>query len=281
MYHHDNTDRNPVTAAILQNFGTHPDVMAIAMGGSRSCGLTDEFSDTDIYVFVNRSIPVNVRRKFLYTVRTSRVEAGLTFWDDGDAFVDAMSGSEVDVMYWNTIWIEDQMKRVLEENQVSLGYSTCHWYTLLNTNVLFERDHWLTRLKQRFSVPYPESLRRAIVSKNHPVLKEILSSYYNQIRKALRRGDMVSVNHRVAALLASYFDILFALNRSPHPGEKHIVKHTLTRCPNRPAEIEVLISNIIQSIASDGGQLLAGLDVLLDDLDQRLSTDGLKPVSFT
>jgi hypothetical protein len=29
----------------------------------------------------------------------------------------------------------------------------------------------------------------------------------------------VSLNHRTAALLASYFDVLFALNRVHHPGD--------------------------------------------------------------
>ena len=50
----------------------------------------------------------------------------------------------------------------------------------------------------------------------------MLPSFDMQIKKAENRGDLVSVNHRVAEFLARYFDIIFALNEMTHPGEKRM-----------------------------------------------------------
>ncbi len=46
------------------------------------------------------------------------------------------------------------------------------------------------------------------------------ASYLDQIKLAVKRNDPISVNHRIAAFMASYFDIIFALNKVYHPGEK-------------------------------------------------------------
>lgn len=63
-------------------------------------------------------------------------------------------------------------------------------------------------------MPTAELRGRTIVALNHPVLRDVIPSYYAQIEKAVGRGDLVSVNHRLAALLASYFDTVFAVNLS-------------------------------------------------------------------
>ena len=54
------------------------------------------------------------------------------------------------------------------------------------------------------------------------LLSGMLPSFDSQIEKAENRKDFVSVNHRVTEFLASYFDIIFALNEMTHPGEKRM-----------------------------------------------------------
>ncbi|MFY0575419.1 hypothetical protein ACN28S_14555 [Cystobacter fuscus] len=143
--------------------------------------------------------------------------------------------------------------------------------------MLFDRTGWLTRLQQQARVPYPEPLRRAIVEKNHPVLRRKLASYLEQIELALQRADLVSVQHRVTAVLASYFDILFAVNRVPHPGEKRLLAHVKRICPKRPPELEAQVEAVIRSVGLPARDLLPNLHALLDGLDALLESEGLLP----
>ena len=52
-----------------------------------------------------------------------------------------------------------------------------------------------------------------------------------QIEKALKRQDLLSINHRSSEFFASYFDLLFALNEQTHPGEKRMLAYAKTNCP--------------------------------------------------
>ncbi|HTE18437.1 MAG TPA: DUF4037 domain-containing protein, partial [Armatimonadota bacterium] len=90
-----------------------------------------------------------------------------------------------------------------------------------------DSNGWYGRLQDGARQPYPEALKQAIIAKNHPILRRTLSSYLHQITRAAARDDVVSVQHRVTALLASYFDILFAVNELPHPGEKRQLRFAL------------------------------------------------------
>ena len=55
---------------------------------------------------------------------------------------------------------------------------------------------------------------------------------------SIARDDLISVAHRVAVWIASYTDILFALNRRYYPGEKRLAVYMqgLPDLPENAAE---------------------------------------------
>ena len=64
------------------------------------------------------------------------------------------------------------------------------------------------------------------------------ASYLEQIKLAVKRNDPVSINHRITAFLASYFDIIFAANEIYHPGEKRLIKYAKQHCRYLPENFE-------------------------------------------
>ena len=93
--------------------------------------------------------------------------------------------------------------------------------------------------------PYPVELQRAIIAKNHPILRHTVFSLVHQLELTALRHDLVSVQHRMTALLASYFDIVFAVNKRPHPGEKRLIQHVVASCPTAPPDLPQQIEALI------------------------------------
>ena len=70
------------------------------------------------------------------------------------------------------------------------------------------------------------------------LLSGCLPSYDGQIKKAYIRKDHNSINHRVTEFLASYFDVIFAVNELTHPGEKRLVQLCREQCGILPEHFE-------------------------------------------
>jgi hypothetical protein len=260
-------------------FDAMPSVKAVALGGSQASGLVDGDSDIDLYVYTTSPIPLADREAIVMPLGAANPELNQSFWDVADAWHDSESGVEVEAVYWGTSWIERMLDRVLVQHRPSNGYSTSHWYTIRNSMCLHDRDGWFAALQERSAQPYPEKLRRAIVGWNHPVLRKISASYRNQIAKAIRRNDLVSVNHRLTELLASYFDVLFALNRVLHPGEKRLLELATERCEKAPASMRAQLEKVLHAASSADQVLLAAIDELIDGIDRLLQEEGLDPTN--
>lgn len=261
-----------LTQKIADQFAILPQVIAIAWSGSRTNQVSDEQSDYDFYVYIEEDIPLEIRasiaRKF-----AKKIEINNQFWETGDEWVSLQLGVGVDIMYRTPQWIEEQINRTLVEHQASVGYSTCFWRNVLTSVCLYDQNNWFKKLQEKVKQPYPEALKKAVIAKNFPILQHNISSYSHQLKLAVDRQDKISIIHRTAALLASYFDIIFAINSIPHPGEKRILKQVLQLCDKVPQKMEEQIENIMDSLASPSN-LLDEIKILVDNLEELLVFEG-------
>jgi len=217
---------------LIEELGNISQVEAITLGGSRATGKSDEKSDYDVYVYINSNIDENTRRGVLDKY-CKYMEIGNSFWELEDD-VTLNDGIDMDIIYRNMQDFENAISSVVIDCVPYNGYTTCMWHNLITCKIMLDKNGKLTALQQKYQIPYPKKLKERIVSNNLSLLSGMLPSFDKQIEKAENRGDLVSVNHRVAEFLASYFDIIFALNEMTHPGEKRMQSICAKECSILP-----------------------------------------------
>lgn len=262
-------------------FAALPQVVAVALGGSRSSGAADLESDIDLYVYTDAVIPRAAQAALIeQSGGTARADLDLPYWGGVNTWLDAPTGIMVDCMHFGVTWMDEQIVRVMEAHQPSMGYSTCFCRTVRQSRVLYDPHGWLAGLQARASQGYPEPLRRNIIAHNHPLLRTMMTSYLYQIKSAVRRSDSVSVNHRLAALLASYFDIVFALNLVLHPGEKRLLAFAHSECALLPVGLDGDMAAVLAAAGAASGEVVGHLTRLLDRLDELLAGSGFDPANL-
>jgi len=264
--------KSTVAQRIADRYASVGLVETVALAGSQTTPYAGPKSDIDMYVYSRSPLPIGLRMEVARS-HSSRAELDNQFWEPGDEWVEGTC--HIDVMFRTQRWIEDQIDRILERHEASVGYSTCLWHNVLTSRTLFDRSGWFARLQSRARQPYPWQLKGAIISKNYPILRDTLSSYRAQLESALEQGDLIGVNHRVAAFSASLVDILFAVNELPHPGEKRLLEILEAHCKKLPREFREDLSNLLRSSGNDLCSLLPTLDLLVDRLEELLRSEGL------
>jgi predicted nucleotidyltransferase len=116
---------------IAARFEAIPEVAAVALAGSQTSPFADQRSDIDLYVYASEPVALSSRAEVARDAR--QAEIGNSFWEPGDEWIDGETGISVDVMFRATPWIEDQLDRVLRRHEASVGYSTCFWYNVRNS----------------------------------------------------------------------------------------------------------------------------------------------------
>ena len=254
--------------ALFQELSALPQVEAIALGGSRAGEVFDEKSDYDVYLYCTGPVPEQARRDILSRY-CSYMEIGNHFWEYEDNCT-LNNGIDMDILYRNLDDFTRDVASVVEACQPRNGYTTCMWHNLITCKILWDKEGRLQAAKTRFCVPYPQALKENIIHTNRRLLHTSMPAYRDQIRKAVGRGDLVSINHRTAAFMESYFDILFALNEQTHPGEKRLIPLCKARCAKLPARFEENLSALYRHLFTDPQAACDILDDIIEELEKVL-----------
>ena len=253
---------------LMAEFASLPQTEAIALGGSRAGDSYDEASDYDVYLYCRGPIDEAARHQILSRY-CSYMEIGNRFWEMEDNCT-LKNGNDLDIIYRSLDDFIRDVASVAEDCQSRNGYTTCMWHNLNTCRILYDPQGHLAAAKARFRIPYPQELKQNIISRNRKLLENTLPAYSGQIRKAVKRADPVSINHRTAAFMESYFDILFALNEKTHPGEKRLIPLAKAHCPILPRDFEENLSILFSHLFTDPDAINDDLARILNNLSEIL-----------
>lgn len=249
---------------LFEELAKLPQVEAIALGGSRAGTAFDEKSDYDVYLYCTAEIASDVRNAIL-TKYCSYIELGNHYWELEDNCT-LKNGIDIDILYRNLDDITAQVASVVEQFNAHNGYTTCIWHNIKTCKIVFDSNGKFAKVKQRFDVPYPEELRQNIITRNINLLHGTMPAYDAQVAKAVQRGDLVSINHRTAAFLESYFDVIFAYNKLTHPGEKRLVALCKRDCIKLPRDFEENLNKLFLEMFINTQSITENLKTIFDNL---------------
>ncbi len=249
---------------LIEDFKKIEEVEALALGGSRASSNYDEKSDYDLYVYVKKIPPLEIRKAILEKY-CKYIELSNSYWglEDDCTFKDDI---DIDILYRKLDDFSKSISMVVDDCVAFNAYTTCLWHNLKTSKILFDRNGRLKALKDKYNVDYPEVLKKNIIKRNINLITGKLPSYDKQIKKAVARHDLISVNHRLAAFLETYFDVIFALNGHTHPGEKRMLSYVLKECKILPNNFESNINKLFISIFKDDKAFLDTLDNMIVEL---------------
>jgi hypothetical protein len=252
--------------------GSIPVVEAVAWCGSAVMGVADAHSDFDFYVYTNSPVSLESRRAVILE-RSRHSQLNNTFWELEDEWVDR-EGRRFNAMYRSCDFVLGEIAARLERNSADLGYTTAYCFSVADGFILHDPRRWLSNVQERLRQPFPEPLIQSIIAKNRPVLGGGMQScYLAQMKAAIARDDLISLNPRIAVWIASYTDILFAVNGSYNPGEKRLLMYMrgLPELPENALEDIPRLCTLAGSLSSPIVEHVTGV---LERLDRWLEKNG-------
>lgn len=254
-----NSPLPPAAAAVADAAMAISGVVAVTLGGSLASGLADEHSDVDLHVYWREPLADDAARHAALAAAADAGTAVATIREWGLEDHLTAGGRLVELVYVHLGDLRSLVERSYGEGLGDEGFATALLWSVAAGLLLRDPSGELHALRARLAA-YPEATRRRLLA----TMPGLLRAYLGQLRKAQARGDVLFAQHRRYTIQMVYFNMLFALNRMYHPGEKRLLLHG-ERCAIRPPGQAERWERVARLPAGDpaAAELLAGLT---DDL---------------
>jgi hypothetical protein len=253
-------DQAAILEQIVAAVADLPGFAAISLGGSAATGLADESSDVDLHVYWRVPLATPDERAAALTRVADAGSVAVEILDWGREDNLRVDGRAVELIYISLDELRAEVEQAYGAGLISEGYTTARLFYLANGRPLHDPTGELSLLRERLLAEYPEPTRRLLLQ-YHPAL---LRTYLGHLRLAQSRGDLLMVQHRRYTVQMVFFNLLFALNRRYHPGEKRLLIHSLD-CTLQPPNLTARWSRAAR-LAVDHHDLAGALGSLVDDL---------------
>lgn len=242
--------------------GQIPGVIAIAQGGSVNAGLADASSDRDFHVYWEPPLAPAAER----AVRLAALAdpgcvwpgEGMTSWLLEDHF--AVAGQLIELIYIRVADVAAEVEAAYRDGFAEEGFTTGRLFCFAHDRIVHDPAGSLGAQQSRLTASYPEALRRAILRRQCTRL----ALYIGQLRTGQQRGDLLYAQQIRTKLQNVYFDLLFAVNRFYHPGEKRLLIYA-ERCPLRPPDSTARWERVAR-LPADAPELAERLGTLAAEL---------------
>ncbi len=249
-----------VVTKTLSVLSVMPGVVAVSLGGSVAAGMADEASDLDLHVYWDELLPApKARAARLRTIADpDTVRAGLTSWGMEDQY--SVHGRPIELIYRRWADVYDEVERSYDAGLSGQGFTTAVLYCIAHGQLIHDPTGALGIARARLVREFPEATRLAVLRREIPLLE----FHLGYLRRAQDRGDFVFAQHLRFKLQMFFFDVLFALNRLYHPGEKRLLEHSRRRLL-RPVACEDRWERAVR-LPSDDPALALALEELIAEL---------------
>jgi hypothetical protein len=235
-----------------------PGMVGVSLGGSAQAGLADGDSDIDLHVYWRAPLAEPNERAARLKAIADSVHVDIRSWGLEDHLT--IKGRSAELIYVHLDDLRTHVEQAYGEGLNGEGYTTAVLYSVAECTLLHDPSGIVALIRDRLRAQYPDATRRVLLQHNPPLLQ----TYLKHLRLAQRRGDLLSVQHRRYTVQMVYFNLLFALNKRYHPGEKRLHIHG-ERCPIRPEDQTERWLKITR-FSADDPELPAQLEAISNEL---------------